>query len=156
MTRFDRLTDALKGQPALQRRARQASLSLVVRMGEEATTVHIGDSITTTPGAPFDAAFTLIATAETWAEYAEPVPPVGYQSLVGMVRMGHLRVEGDMLVFGRNLLFLEQLFAALRPAAPVEPSHDTLFTSGTLGRYSSGLRDLEEHQKNQVATTAAD
>jgi pimeloyl-ACP methyl ester carboxylesterase len=49
------------------------------------------------------------------------VPPVGYQSLVGMVRMGHLRVEGDMLAFGRNLLLLEQVFAALRPPAPVEP-----------------------------------
>jgi NADH-quinone oxidoreductase subunit G len=46
--------------------------------------------------------------------------------------------------------------SALGGSAPVEPSHDTLFTSGTLGRYSSGLRDLEEHQKNQVATTAAD
>ena len=50
------------------------------------------------------------------------MPPVGYQSIVGMVRMGTLRVEGDMLAYGRNLLFLEQLFAALRPEAPVEPS----------------------------------
>src|SRR5471032_3406776 len=38
-----------------------------------------------------------------------------------MVRMGHLRVEGDVLEFGRHLLFLEQLFASLRPAAPVVP-----------------------------------
>ena len=49
------------------------------------------------------------------------VPPVGYQSLVGMVRMGTLRIEGDVLAFGRNMLFLEQLFAGLRPDAPVEP-----------------------------------
>jgi NADH-quinone oxidoreductase chain G len=48
-------------------------------------------------------------------------------------------------------------------AAPelVVPAHDTLFTSGTLGRFSSALRQLEQHQadesaKSQLAQTAAD
>jgi NADH-quinone oxidoreductase subunit G len=48
-------------------------------------------------------------------------------------------------------------------AAPelVVPAHDTLFTSGTLGRYSAALRQLEEHQanestKSQLAQSAAD
>jgi pimeloyl-ACP methyl ester carboxylesterase len=137
MLKFDRLTEALKDQPALQQRARQAALSLVVRVGEAATTIHIADSITATPGAPFDAAFTLIATAETWTAYAKPVPPVGYQSLVGMVRMGYLRVEGDMLAFGRNLLLLEQLFAALRPEAPRQslPAVGAPVIEPVVGRY---------------------
>jgi hypothetical protein len=49
---------------------------------------------------------------------------VGYQSLVGMQRVGHLKIEGDMLVYGRNLLFLEQLFTGLRhaPAAAAAPA----------------------------------
>ncbi len=38
----------------------------------------------------------------------------------------------------------------------VIPAHDTLFTSGTLGRYSSTLRQLEEHQSKEVAKAAAD
>ena len=40
----------------------------------------------------------------------------------------------------------------------VKPAHDTLFTSGTLGRYSRGLRELELHQSQQpqLAETAAD
>ena len=38
----------------------------------------------------------------------------------------------------------------------IAPSHDGLFTSGTLGRYSTYLRDLEEYQANTVAETAAD
>ena len=38
-----------------------------------------------------------------------------------MQRVGHLRVEGDMMAYGRNLLFLEQLFAALRPPPAPEP-----------------------------------
>jgi pimeloyl-ACP methyl ester carboxylesterase len=121
MVLFEGLVNALKDQPALLRRARLAKMALVVRSGDEATTVRIGDSIITTAGADSDAAFTLIAGADTWSEFAKAIPPVGYQSIVGMVRMGTLRVDGDMLAFGRNLMFLEQLFAALRPAAPPEP-----------------------------------
>jgi NADH-quinone oxidoreductase subunit G len=44
------------------------------------------------------------------------------------------------------------------PAAggAITPAHDTLFTSATLGRYSKGLRELEEHQAAELAGTAAD
>jgi NADH-quinone oxidoreductase subunit G len=46
--------------------------------------------------------------------------------------------------------------AALHASSLIAPAHDTLFTSAALGRYSSALRELEEHEKNTVATTAAD
>jgi NADH-quinone oxidoreductase subunit G len=40
----------------------------------------------------------------------------------------------------------------------VAPAHDGLFTSGTLGRYSGYMRELNEYQSRQkeVAETAAD
>ncbi len=38
----------------------------------------------------------------------------------------------------------------------IVPAHDTLFTSGTLGRYSAALRQLEEHQAKELAKSAAD
>ena len=38
----------------------------------------------------------------------------------------------------------------------VQPAHDGLFTSGTLGRYSSNLKDLLQHQTPAKAETAAD
>ncbi len=38
----------------------------------------------------------------------------------------------------------------------VVPSNDSLFTSGTLGRYSPGLKQLEQHQAHEVAESAAD
>ena len=46
--------------------------------------------------------------------------------------------------------------SALGGSDPVAPAHDTLFTSGTLGRYSPALRQLEKHQKQELAQTAAD
>jgi pimeloyl-ACP methyl ester carboxylesterase len=137
MSLFDGLAKALEGRPALHQRARQANLSLGIRSGEQATTVRIGESIATGPGESAGAAFTLSAGSEAWAAFAKAVPPVGYQSLVGMIRMGYLRLDGDMLAFGRNLLFLEQLFAALRPAAPAEasPSVGAPVIEPVVGRY---------------------
>ena len=41
-------------------------------------------------------------------------------------------------------------------ASLIAPAHDKLFTSGTLGRYSRGLTQLEQHQANELAETAAD
>lgn len=120
MTNFERLTAALDGNAALQRRAALAALSLTVMSGEVARTVKIGARIAVTPGAAPDSAFSLATTEANWAEFAKPVPAVGFQSLVGMQRMGHLKVAGDMVAYGRNLIFLEQLFAALRPDALVE------------------------------------
>ncbi|MGA7339596.1 MAG: molybdopterin-dependent oxidoreductase [Terracidiphilus sp.] len=46
--------------------------------------------------------------------------------------------------------------SALAGAGFVAPAHDTLFTSGTLGRYSPSLRELEGHQAHAMAETAAD
>jgi len=37
----------------------------------------------------------------------------------------------------------------------VDPTHDGLFSSGTLGRYSTYLREIEEHQVEQMTETAA-
>ncbi len=38
----------------------------------------------------------------------------------------------------------------------VQPAHNGLFTSGTLGQYSHGLKELEQHQAAEAAATAAD
>ena len=123
MVDFTRLAGALDGNEALQRRARLAALSLTVLSAGEANSVEVGERIAVRPGAAPGAAFSLGAVPQSWAEFAKPVPAVGFQSLVGMQRVGHLKVEGDMVAYGRNLLFLEQLFAALRPTmAPERPA----------------------------------
>jgi NADH-quinone oxidoreductase subunit G len=47
---------------------------------------------------------------------------------------------------------------ALTDARPAQilATRDGLFSSGTLGRYSEGLRELQVHQSHQLAETAAD
>jgi NADH-quinone oxidoreductase subunit G len=39
---------------------------------------------------------------------------------------------------------------------PAGPTHDSLFRSGTLGRYSRGLVELDQHQAREITQTAAD
>jgi len=116
MVDFSKLAKAAYATPALQRRAELAGISFTVRRGVRDTRVELK------LGVP--SSFTLIASIETWDEFAKPVPPVGYQSLVGMQRMGHLRVEGDMVAYGRNLLFLEQLFESLRGPRGSSRAHE--------------------------------
>ena len=100
---FQRLTAALDGNAALQRRARLAALSFTVASGGEASVVRVGERITVAKGHhSLDAAFSLTASPETWAEFAKAMPAVGYQSLVGMQRVGHLKVDGDVLVWGNE------------------------------------------------------
>jgi len=41
-------------------------------------------------------------------------------------------------------------------SAFITPAHTGLFTAGTLGRYSTALRQLEQHQQHELAESAAD
>ncbi len=63
-------------------------------------------------------------------------------------------------LFGGNDVPSEPGFvplSALTANAAITPAHDGLFTSGTLGRYSPGLKDLNRHQAAPaLAKTAAD
>lgn len=46
--------------------------------------------------------------------------------------------------------------SALSGPELIRPAHDGLFTSGTLGRYSKALKEIEMHQTHELAETAAD
>ena len=134
---FARLAAALGGNAALQRRARLAAVCFVVRGGSEPATVRVGERIAVEKGVAAGAAFSLTASPATWAEFAKPVPAVGFQSLVGMQRVGHLEVEGDVLAWGRHMLFLEQVFAALRSPLPIPhpPAVGAPMIEPVVGRY---------------------
>jgi NADH-quinone oxidoreductase subunit G len=62
-------------------------------------------------------------------------------------------------LFGGNDVPTEPGFvpvSTLIRSAPLKPAHDSLFTSGTLGRYSPALRQLELHQESVPAEAVAD
>ena len=73
--------------------------------------------VRTGPFAMPDVAVALHAEPAAWAAFMRPVPPPGYQDLMGLVRRGELRVVGDMGVFMRHLLWFRRLFELVREQA---------------------------------------
>jgi NADH-quinone oxidoreductase subunit G len=64
-------------------------------------------------------------------------------------------------LFAGNDVHTEPLapLGSLSPATAADlilPAHDNLFTSGTLGQYSAALKQLTQHQSEEIAATAAD
>ena len=119
---FDRLANAAQDNPALARRCRILPLTIGLAADGEVWTVKTGgDGLSLGKGPSAAADFTISGPASAWAEFAKPVPAIGFQSVVGMVRAGHLTLDGDLLAFARAQTLLELLFVSLR-AAPSEPA----------------------------------
>ena len=119
---FTPLARALDGNPVLARRNRFAKLAIAAHVGDACWTVRLGgEPIVVEAQAPQSADLTFSATDEAWAKFASAEPPVGYQSLNGMMRVGNLKVAGDMLAFGRHLTLIEDVFAAVRGPRPAAP-----------------------------------
>ncbi len=137
---FQGLARALDGNAALARRNRFAAFIIAVRSGQEAWTVRLGaEPIVVEHGRTAEPDIVFEATPEVWAQFAKAVPAVGYQSLNGMMRVGHLEVSGDMLQFGRHLMLIEAVFAATRgprTAAATQPAPvGAPWIEGVTGRY---------------------
>jgi pimeloyl-ACP methyl ester carboxylesterase len=115
---IDTLPGVLRNNPGLGQRARRALLTVHVSAGPETATVHFDNGrIAVEAAAKGNPDVILMATTEAWASYAEALPPVGFQSLNGMMRAGFLTAKGDMLEFARHLLLIEEVFASVRPVA---------------------------------------
>jgi pimeloyl-ACP methyl ester carboxylesterase len=113
-------------------------MTIAVHSGDDRWTVTLGrEAIAVAKSAAPNADITLAAAPETWRAFAQDIPPVGYQSLNGMMRVGHLVVSGDMLAFGRHLGLIEEVFSALRAPKPrSQPSPvGKPWIEGVVGRY---------------------
>src|SRR5262249_23275246 len=112
------LPGVLRNNPALGQRATRALITIHVSAGPKTATVHFDNGrIAVEAGAKGNPDVTLMATTEAWASYADALPPVGFQSLNGMMRAGFLTARGNMLEFARHLLLIEEVFASIRQAA---------------------------------------
>ena len=110
------LPGVLRNNPGLGQRAKRARLTIHVSAGPKTATVRFENGrIAVEAGAKGSPDVTLMATTEAWASYAEALPPVGFQSLNGMMRAGLLTARGNMLEFARHLLLIEEAFASVRP-----------------------------------------
>jgi NADH-quinone oxidoreductase subunit G len=76
------------------------------------------------------------------------------ERLVPGYKLDHLNLlSGNDVPTEPGFVPISNLAAA---PAPVSPAHNGLFVSGTLGRYSPGLKELQQYQTSATAEAAAD
>jgi hypothetical protein len=118
------LAQLANADAALVRRGRHLNTRFLVEIGDDGYLVSIceGKVQSVTPG-PFvmqDWDFALRASSDTWEKFWLATPPPGYHDLFALMRYRRLRVEGSMLIFMRNLLYIKGLMASLRPSGAAQ------------------------------------
>src|SRR4030042_659568 len=58
--------------------------------------------------------FAIRAKAEAWEKLWEPVPRPGYTDILGMMKIGEARIEGDLQPFMANLRYLKEILVPPR------------------------------------------
>ena len=114
-------TRQLNADPALRRWGRFLTADILLDTGDGTWVVPVREGqigpVRAGPFAMPAVALALRAEPAAWRQFMRPVPPPGYQDLMGLVRRGELRVEGDVRRFMQHLLWFRRLFEALRERA---------------------------------------
>ena len=134
---LEKLPDALAANPALAAHFDFADLAIGLVAGEDRLRLHLTKGAARIEKNASPTAFDMAASNEDWALYASERPPVGYQTLSGMMEVGAMKASGEgLLELARYMFPIEQLFRALRPNAPIEaqPWAEPEFEAAT-GRY---------------------
>ena len=61
------------------------------------------EQIKDNPGPLDDYQFSIIASAETWRKFSQPVPPPMYHGIWSTTFQSDMKLEGDILVLMQNL-----------------------------------------------------
>ncbi|MFT3989595.1 hypothetical protein [Aestuariivirga sp.] len=113
-----RFGEASDGDPAIGAMAKDFTCTYLYDMGSEKAIIEMVDGkvyrINISPG-PMDAYdFALRASAETWREFARPVPKPMYHGIWAASFRKDLKIEGNTLVLMQNLRNITLQFELLR------------------------------------------
>lgn len=61
--------------------------------------------------------FALRLKGEALRKFWEPIPEPGYHDIFGLVKFGHARIDGDVLMLVKNLRFFKEFMALGRVGA---------------------------------------
>ena len=102
----------------LVRRGRHVNTTFLVEVGDAGYLVGIADGrVTGVKAGPFATpsySFALRGSREAWEKYWQPVPPPGFNHLFALAKRQGLRIEGDLHPLMANLLYFDDVLAALR------------------------------------------
>ena len=112
---------ALNADPMLRRWDRLLDADILLEVGPAATrlVVRDGQLLRATEGPFVMPSWTVALRAEPgdWAKFMAPEPPPGFHDLMALIRLGSLRVEGDLRPFMQHLFWFKALFTRLQEMA---------------------------------------
>ncbi|MEL0004015.1 MAG: alpha/beta hydrolase [Rhodospirillales bacterium] len=116
---FSYIKDRSKENPQVQLLLSLSSFTFSIFADKDATYVKIKDGLLSLSDTPQSERpdFSMIASAEAWANFLSDEPKPGFQTLSTMRRRRHMTVEGDVGLFFRQMLLLEMLFSRLDAGA---------------------------------------
>ena len=113
-----KLPELVNADERLVWRGRFLTVDFLVEVGDIPYYVSIQSGrITSIDRGPFPMRpwrFAIRAKAEAWEKLWEPVPRPGYTDILGMMKIGEARIEGDLQPFMANLRYIKEVLVTPR------------------------------------------
>jgi hypothetical protein len=115
---FGRLHEAAARDARLAARGRGLDAVVLLGCGDELFRLTIREGhLAPVEAGPFvmpSCDFRMDASREAWARFLQAPPPPGWHDLLALLRMGELRLTGDLAPLMRYLMYFKMLLACLR------------------------------------------
>ena len=115
---IEKLAELVNGDERLVWRGRFLTVDFLIQVGEISYIVSIRSGrITSVDRGPFYMRpwrFAVRAPAEAWEKLWEPVPSPGYTDILGVVKRGEARIEGDLQPLIANLRYIKEILVTPR------------------------------------------
>jgi hypothetical protein len=99
-------------------RGRHVSTSFLLQVDQAEYVIQILDGrIASVKKGPFpiaDWVFALRASEAAWAEFLKPIPKAGFHDMMAMLKLKHLKIEGDLYPLMSHLLYFKDVLASVR------------------------------------------
>ena len=99
-------------------RGRHVSTSFLLQVDHAEYVIQIlAGRIAAVKKGPFpiaDWVFALRASEAAWAEFSQPIPKPGFHDVMAMLKLKHLKMEGDLYPLMSHLLYFKDVLASVR------------------------------------------
>jgi hypothetical protein len=113
-----KIAGLVNGDPTLVRRGRYVDTTFMIVIDDAHTLLRVQEGrITHVAQGPFitpNYSFCLRASRSVWEKFWQPLPPLGYTDIFGLVKQKLMEVEGNLHPFMANLLYFKDVVAAPR------------------------------------------
>ena len=115
---IEKLPDLVNANAALVRRGRWLNAVMLLGIGDQNWLITIREGrITDCKREDIRVSacnFALIGTEDAWTAFRQKMPPPMHHDLHALIRVGKLRLEGDIDLLLGNMLYLKILLETLR------------------------------------------